>query len=87
MLGLAVVQVSTLLSRNTLWSDTGAGLEHLHPKHLMSVCRMSCGHAGQKGGKEAFKHVASCLASPACSREERHETKAFLQEQREKTHC
>lgn len=72
MLRLAIVQVSTLLSHNALWSNTGAGPEHLRPKHLMSVCTASraggCGGAGETNGKEAFKHVASCLAGAVCGR-------------------
>lgn len=72
MLGLATVQVSTLLSHNALRSNTGAGPKHLCPKHLMSVCTASgaggCGGAGQRSGKEAFEHVAGCLAGTACGR-------------------
>ena len=69
MLGLATVQVSTLLSHNTLQSNMGADPEHLCPKHLMSVCTASraggCGSAGERSGKEAFEHVAGCLAGTA----------------------
>lgn len=72
MLGLAIFQVSTLLSHKALRSNTGAGPQHLRPRHLMSVCRGSraggCGGAGERSGKEALEHVAGCRAGTACGR-------------------
>lgn len=59
MLGLAVVQVSTLLSHTTLRSDTGAGPEHLHPEHLMSVCRMTEREAMAVQGRGVGRRLSS----------------------------
>lgn len=73
MLGLAIVQVSTLLSHKALWSNKGAGPRHLSLQHLMSICTASIaggyGGAGERRrGEESFEHVAGCLASTACGR-------------------
>jgi len=64
MLGLAIIQVSTLLSHHTL-------LSHMAPAFVtkaLSECLCSELLRGERSGKPAYEHVAHCLASTACSR-------------------